>query len=384
MTTTGGFAFRNVEAVTDEAIARAREMIGQELRIEQYNHEATFDSIRHYAFGIGDDNPLWCDEQYAASGPNGIMVAPPTFLYSVFAPGIAPSLEGLQPFQAGGDCTWNRLPRRGERIVATARLTGIDERRGGNVDRLIIEHGETEYRTTDGDLLAVFKSRSFRTPRPGADGALQYDKATSIEYSAKELEQIEHDVFAEEVRGNEPRYWDDVQIGDALTPVVKGPLDQMTMTCYYAGSLATSGYKASELKWKMWKRAHTDPLLVPNNYDITYYQERGMASAGHQNDGVAQTVGMPAAYDNGHQRIGWVAHLVTNWMSDHGFLKNLYTEIRRPNIYGNTVYLSGTVTDKLRDEDGASAVRIKISAVDQKGVENTRGTATVVLPTRSS
>ena len=29
-------------------------------------HEATRDNIRHYAHGIGDDNPLWTDPDYAA------------------------------------------------------------------------------------------------------------------------------------------------------------------------------------------------------------------------------------------------------------------------------------------------------------------------------
>ena len=29
--------------------------------VEPWCHEATRDNIRHYAHGIGDDNPLWCD-----------------------------------------------------------------------------------------------------------------------------------------------------------------------------------------------------------------------------------------------------------------------------------------------------------------------------------
>ena len=33
---------------------------------EPWCHEATRDNIRHYAHGIGDDNPLWCDPDYAA------------------------------------------------------------------------------------------------------------------------------------------------------------------------------------------------------------------------------------------------------------------------------------------------------------------------------
>jgi len=32
--------------------------------LERWNYEATRDAIRHYARGIGDDNPLWTDPAY--------------------------------------------------------------------------------------------------------------------------------------------------------------------------------------------------------------------------------------------------------------------------------------------------------------------------------
>ena len=34
--------------------------------VEPWCYEATRDNIRHYAHGIGDDNPLWCVPEYAA------------------------------------------------------------------------------------------------------------------------------------------------------------------------------------------------------------------------------------------------------------------------------------------------------------------------------
>ena len=49
------------------ALAEARAMIGKIFRIEQWNYEASRDVIRHYAWGIGDDNPLFCDPDYAAA-----------------------------------------------------------------------------------------------------------------------------------------------------------------------------------------------------------------------------------------------------------------------------------------------------------------------------
>ena len=49
---------------------------------EPWCYEATRNNIRHYAHGIGDDNPLWCDPEYAAKSQYGGIIALPSFLFS--------------------------------------------------------------------------------------------------------------------------------------------------------------------------------------------------------------------------------------------------------------------------------------------------------------
>jgi len=45
-------------SITD-FVARSRELDGQEVREREiWNHRATADAIRHFAYGISDDNPL--------------------------------------------------------------------------------------------------------------------------------------------------------------------------------------------------------------------------------------------------------------------------------------------------------------------------------------
>jgi acyl dehydratase len=66
--------------ITDEMVAKAQAMRGQVLRVEPWNREATLDTIRHYAWGLGDYNPLFWDEEYASTSPYGDVIAPPTFL----------------------------------------------------------------------------------------------------------------------------------------------------------------------------------------------------------------------------------------------------------------------------------------------------------------
>lgn len=92
---------------------------------------------------------------------------------------------------------------------------------------------------------------------------------------------------------------------------------------------------------------------------------------------------MPGEYDNGHMRVGWTAHIVTNWMGDTGRLKRFYTEVRRPNIIGNTTWFRGTVVDKSVDDEGDGVVEVQIEGKDQDGVVNTKGRAWVALPRKS-
>ena len=70
--------------ITDEALDALRRRLNARIEntLEPWCHEATRDAIRHYAHGIGDDNPLWCDPEYAANTRWGGIVALPSFLFA--------------------------------------------------------------------------------------------------------------------------------------------------------------------------------------------------------------------------------------------------------------------------------------------------------------
>ena len=109
-----------------------------------------------------------------------------------------------------------------------------------------------------------------------------------------------------------------MHIGDQLPPVVKGPLDRIPHhdVLLRGGARDLRIYKACELRWQNWRTARQHPELIWNNYNIRYFTEWVLGSLGHQDASIAHTVGMPGAYDNGPMRVGWMAHVVTNWMSD--------------------------------------------------------------------
>src|SRR5260221_6365949 len=105
-----------VGVIDGPAIEAGRAVIGVPLRRDrmQWVRSATPDAIRHFAWGIGDDNPLWVDDEYARATRWGAVLAPPCFLYAVDYTIVAPKLPGVQWIYAGTDWTWLDVVRCGD------------------------------------------------------------------------------------------------------------------------------------------------------------------------------------------------------------------------------------------------------------------------------
>src|SRR5690606_10685168 len=103
----------------------------------------------------------------------------------------------------------------------------------------------------------------------------------------------------------------------------------------------------------------------------------------HWGDGLTQEIGFPLGYDIGTQRIGWFAHLLTNWQGDHGFLKYFRVSLRSPNWLGDTTWIHGRVTGK-RIEGEEHLVDCELWGESQRGVRHSEGIATVRLPSRQA
>jgi acyl dehydratase len=91
--------------ITDAAIEACRRRVGVPVRsrIRPHNEVATEDSIRHFAHGIGDDNPLYCDPAYAAHGPWRGVIAPPMYAMSMGIPAVVDWTDGQREVMSGGD-----------------------------------------------------------------------------------------------------------------------------------------------------------------------------------------------------------------------------------------------------------------------------------------
>lgn len=132
-----------------------RSLIGS--KTDVYEFEVEKGAIRKFAQAIGDDNPLYLDEEYAKSLGYPSLVAPPTFpaTFSMPKPGmdhIEPSrtLHGEQEF------TYVRPIVAGDVLRCVRTLTDIYEREGKRKMTFFI----LETRGEDKEGNEVFRAKS--------------------------------------------------------------------------------------------------------------------------------------------------------------------------------------------------------------------------------
>ena len=372
--------------ITDEALAELRSRIGVEVTgPDPYLTEATRDGIRHWADGIGDRNPLWRDEEHAAGSRWGGIVAPPTILFAFdrICSGYVGGLPGVHAMFAGTDFRWRRPVRVGDRITARAHLAELVDRPSEFSGRAVQQIYRVNFMTADQELICEADSWCFRTQRDVARERAKYEKVEPASYTAAEIEAIAAEYAAEDIRGAEPRWFEDVSVGDELPPVLKGPL---TVTSIIAFDQGWGGLyiRAHGLAFDMFDRHPA--LAIPNANSAPEPPERV-----HWDADLAARVGVPGAYDYGPERISWLGRLMTNWIGDDGFLRRLNAQVRRHNLVGDLTRCSGRVTRKW-EEPGAGGVpegtvvglvECDVEATNQRGEVTAKGVAVAELPRRS-
>ena len=370
--------------ITDQALESLRKLTGVPIvdTVEPWCYEATRDNIRHYAHGIGDDNPLWCDPDYAAGTSYGDVIAPPSFAFALsrILSGYVGGLPGVHAMWAGADLTWHQPIRRDTKVTASAHLKDLVEHQTRFAGRAFqqIYHVELSDKQTGAKLVSG-DSWCFRTERDAARerGSKYAEQKASgkTRYTDKDLRAV-YDLYDREVvRGGEPRFYEDVTVGDQLPVMGKGP---MTVTGFIAFAQGWGGLyiRANKIAYKLIKQ-HPG-LGIKNELGIPDVPERV-----HWEDEMATDVGTPAAYDYGPERCSWLTHHLTNWMGDAGFLAHHQAQIRHHNIVGDNLRIAGTVTAKGLDAQGRPTVTIEQRAQNQHGNTSAVGTGVVVLPTRT-
>jgi len=368
--------------ITEEGLDDLRKRIGVKITdtIEPWNYEATRDAIRHYAHGIGDDNPLWCDPSYAEATPHRSIVALPSFLFTTsrIISGYCGGLSGVHAMWAGADWTWHKPVLRNDVITTEATLKDLVEHQTRFAGRSFQQIYHVDFFNQHGDKVAEADSWVFRTDRDEARerGTKYTESRGRVEpFTEEQLADFTRLYQAEEIRGATPRYWEDVREGEELPRMMKGPMTVTGFICYaqgWGGLYIRANKLANQMQQK-----HPG-LGIKNRFNVPDCPERV-----HWDEAFALEVGAPGAYDYGPERCSWLTHHVTNWIGDAGFLRQAKCQIRRHNPDGDALFIDGSVIRKYQ-QDGRHLVEIQQRAETHRGELSAMGTAIAELPSRAA
>lgn len=131
-----------------------------------FSFEVDKSKIRELAQALGDDNPIYVDDEAArAAGLPGI-VAPPTFatLFRMWGEGGSRTLlkalasdQAMRLLHGGEEYEYHGLIRPGDLITGQTRVVNIEakEGRSGRMEIVLLE---AEYRNQHGELVVVARS----------------------------------------------------------------------------------------------------------------------------------------------------------------------------------------------------------------------------------
>ena len=365
---------------SDAELERLRARLGEKVQINEPPHlsEVTRDAIRHWAWATGDRNPLYLDEAYADRSHLGGLVAPPCMLYafSRISIGYRGGLPGVHSMFGGTWWKWKTPLRLGQRISADVTFKALDELKSRFAGRMFKQVSHISFVADGVGEVAEAESWGMRTERQTAKRKGKYKTLRPEPMRDGLLDEVIAAYERETCRGGDPLYWEDVTVGTQAPSIVRGPYSATTAVAFeqaWGGLFVKAhGY------WYDYLRRHP-AAGIANPYGVPEPPE-----AVHWDGDLARSVGVPEAYDYGPERIAWIATMLTNWIGDHGFLEELYCEVRRFNLVGDVTYCEGTVTEQTPINDAFGRIKLDIAARDQRDQTTAKGWAVLRLPRRPS
>jgi len=376
--------------LTDADIERAHELLGIYVASKAREHfsVASPDAIRNWAMGVGDDNPLYIDEEYGPGTRWGSQIAHGTMVGHVKTPMLGDPMpdtarkaskglfRGVHVFVSGGTWDWYRPLFPGDRLFSYRGEESIEVKESEFAERSVIQVSKNVNINQRGEVVGVYRILRVLTERKKSRARGKYADIEPAAYTDEDYEKIDAIYEAEQPRGTEPRYWEDVEIGDTLQPMVKGPLTVTEQIAFHAGGygFVPYGLRSSRIGYKNRKRI--SPFYIKNEHGVYDVAQRL-----HWDSEWSKGIGNPMAYDYGVMRQCWLYHFVSDWAGDDAVIERLEDSIRKFNYIGDTQFLNGSVVGK-REEDGRLLVDLDLHMVNQRDTETAYGSAVVALPSR--
>ena len=374
--------------ITDHDIDRQRQLLewDEPSKMADYVQTASADSIRNWSYGCGDDNPLFCDPAYARKTRWGSVIAPGMMVGQINRPllgdptpdhikALKKSLfRGIHVFVSGSGWEFYRPVYPGDTIYSFNGEETCEVKQSEFAGRSVINVRRDVKMNQRGEVVAVYRILRVLTERKTAAKKGKYSALEPASYTDEEFQAIEDIYAAEQVRGAEKRWAEQVGKGDSLGAQVKGPLTVTDVICFHAGGYGFTPYAPTVGRRAHKNRKRIAPFYVKNEQGIPDVAQRL-----HWDPTWAQAIGNPMAYDYGVMRENYLWSYLNDWAGDDAIITHVHDEIRKFNYMGDVQHVSGEVLAK-REEHGNAVVDVAVKFTNQRGDETVRSTATIALP----
>lgn len=373
--------------ISADDLAKDRAALGKwaASRNQEWISTATPETIRNFAYSYGDDNPLFTDPEYGPRTRWGSQVAPQIMAAVLNAPLRGDRLpkelrggsyRGIHAFVSGGTWDWYRPIYPGDTLYSFSGLESVQEKTSEFAGRSVIRVLRDVKINQRAEVVGVYRTLVIYTERKKAREKGKYSSIPEPSYTKDDIAALDEVYAAEKVRGGEPRYWEDVVVGEDMGRMAKGPLTTTDMVVFHAG-----GYGFVPYGLKTGRMNYQNRLRIPAFYIDNEYGVPDVAQRVHWDNEWAKAIGNPRAYDYGVLRECWIHHFLTDWMGDGAFVVRQHDEIRKFNYQGDIQYLTGTVEGK-RQEDGLMLVDVAVEVRNQRGETTAQADATISMPSR--
>lgn len=347
--------------------------MGDALPRRQHNRRADAASLRFWSRSIGEMNPRYVDQAYVSALRGPAFSAHPCWLATVHngVEYIGPA--GTYPVIGRVRWTFERRIVVGEPISVMAWLVEETIKETALMGPTVVHTVQVDYVGAAGDLIATAFATLFHVDPEVARRVGKHAGWTRSRYTDEQFAQIEDGYDHEVIRGATALYADDVQVGEPLPRIVRGPLtsEEVVLFVGAVGPLPSNeAFAALHAQGAVPAFMHPESGLLEST------------AASLLDDASAVHLGFPAAHDMGVDRVAHCATLISNWMSDLGVLRELDVRLDEPHMLGDTAWFDGTVTSIASAQNGTRVADVDLRVTNQHGTTIATGRASVVLPQR--
>jgi acyl dehydratase len=331
-------------------------LVGQDLpQPQQFNYEVGRDGIRHFADAIPDENALYADAEYAATTRWRGIIAPPGYLYAHGSPAWLGKLPGIKDatgreLEGSDNATesWEffKPVRPGDIVMSYGKIASATPKRSRKLGECVLVTEEMRFTNQRGEVVARLNSLTFRFDAEAASDAGQIASA----YPPMPPGQYTRNVMTAPLlpgtyeppvpRYDANRFFEDVEIGETVTP------------------------------WEF------GPLMV---FDIGRFNA---ATIGTGNDRIGRIGHVPDAFAPGVLRIQWFGTMLSRWAGPDAWTTKIQQRNEEWVLVGFKIICGGTVTGK-SIVDGRCLVDLDIWCKSELGFRTNSGVAQVEMPSRT-